>query len=263
MLQADVERELSRIVADEYQEVILSGVNLGEYKDDDGARFVDVLKMIIDQCPPFRLRISSIEPNTISEELIDVIASSPVIVPHLHIPLQSGSSSVLRRMRRRYTAEQYNDLVQRLHERLPGLALGIDVIVGFPGETDEEIEQTYAFLEKLSWSYLHVFTYSERDDTIAATYEPVDKGVRRTRTHRLRALSDWKHARFIDSKIASIARVLPESYNDETGMWRGWSEHHVAVSFLAAPTLQKRVYNVMIDRRVELEAYGTLIGATE
>jgi threonylcarbamoyladenosine tRNA methylthiotransferase MtaB len=263
MLQVDVERELSRIVADEYQEVILSGVNLGEYKDDEGARFVDVLKMIIDQRPPFRLRISSIEPNTISEDLIDVIASSHMVVPHLHIPLQSGCSSVLRRMRRRYTAEQYNELVQRLQEKLPGLALGIDVIVGFPGETDEEFEQTYAFLEQLSWSYLHVFTYSERDDTVAATYEPVDKGIRRTRTHRLRALSDWKHARFIDSKINTIARVLPESYNDATGMWRGWSEHHVAVSFLAAPALQKRVYDVVIDRRVELEAHGTLIGVTE
>lgn len=263
MLQGDVQRELDRIVADGYKEVILSGVNLGEYNDGDGSRLIDVIRMIEDQLPPFRLRISSIEPNTVTNELIEAIASSSIIVPHLHIPLQSGSSGVLRRMRRRYTAENYRNLVARLHEKIPGLALGIDVIVGFPGESEEEFEQTYAFLEDLSWSYLHVFTYSERDDTIAASYQPVDKGLRRMRTHRLRALSEWKHARYVDTKMHSIAKVLPESYDVVTGVWRGWSEYHIAVSFNGAHTLPKRVYDVVIDRRAGEEAFGTMIGVTE
>ncbi len=259
MLRDDVRREIDRIIADGYHEVILSGVNLGEYRDAEGARLVDVITTICDERPPFRLRVSSIEPNTITPELIDVLAGSPHIVPHLHIPLQSGSSSVLRRMRRRYTADQYRDLVHTLHARIPGLALGIDVIVGFPGETDDEFEQTYGFLEELEWSYLHVFTYSERDDTVAALLPPVDKGLRRIRTHRLRALSDWKHARYIDAKIGSVVRVLPETYDPSTGLWRGWSEHHVAVSYSSDELTPKHVYDVRLEYRTGTEAVGTLL----
>lgn len=259
MLRDDVKRELDRIVKDGYQELILSGVNLGEYEDADGSRFSDVLRDIVEQRPPLRIRISSIEPNTITDDLIELIAASPEIVPHLHIPLQSGSSSVLRRMRRRYTAEQYRALAAKLHDRIPGLALGIDVIVGFPGETEQEFEETYALLEELPWSYLHVFTYSERDDTVAATLEQVDLGLRRTRTHRLRTLSDWKHARFIDAQIGSIVEVLPESFDQSTGSWRGWSQHHVAVTFNGSADLPKRVYRVRLDRRLDTEAYGTMM----
>lgn len=258
MLRDDVRRELDRIVDDGYQEVILSGVNLGEYHDADGGRFADVLAMIVEQRPPFRLRISSIEPNTVTGEVIELIASSPIIVPHLHIPLQSGSSSVLRRMRRRYTAERYRDLIQMLRERIPGMALGIDVIVGFPGETDAEFEQTYEYLADLQWSYLHVFTYSERDDTVAAQMDQIDRGERRTRTNRLRSLSDWKHARFIDGQLGTIAEVLPETYDAATGLWRGWSQHHVAVSFTGEEYMQKLVKRVRLVSRNKTEAFGIL-----
>ncbi len=258
MLRDDVRREIDRIVEDGYQEVILSGVNLGEYHDADGGRFVDVLSMIVEGRPPFRLRISSIEPNTVTHEVIDLIASSPTIVPHLHIPLQSGSTSVLRRMRRRYTAERYRDLISMLHDRIPGIALGIDVIVGFPGETDDEFEQTYEFLAGLPWSYLHVFTYSERDDTVAAQMDQLDRGERRRRTNRLRALSDWKHARFIDGQLGSAAEVLPESYDAATGFWRGWSQHHVAVLFPGEESMQKVVRRVRLMSRNELESFGII-----
>lgn len=259
MLRDDVRRELDRIIADGYQEVILSGVNLGEYRDDQGSRFIDVLTSIVEERPPFRIRISSIEPNTISDELIDLVADSPCIVPHLHIPLQSGSSSVLRRMRRRYTADQYRELAHRLHRRIDGLALGIDVIVGFPGETEEEFAETYAFLEELPWSYLHVFTYSERDDTIAATMQQVDRGTRRGRTHRLRALSEWKHVQFVQAQIGSVSEVLPETYDHNTGLWRGWSQHHVAVSFSGSHDMIKRIVRVGITHRNGAEAFGTLL----
>jgi threonylcarbamoyladenosine tRNA methylthiotransferase MtaB len=264
MMRDDVRREVARIVADGYREVILSGVNLGEYRDAEDTRFVDVLRMIDEDVPPFRLRISSIEPNTVTPELIDVVATSSSIVPHLHIPLQSGSAGVLRRMRRRYTVDYYRSLVNVLHERIPGLALGIDVIVGFPGETEQEFEETYAFLEDAQWSYLHVFTYSERDDTVAAAMEQqVDRGVRRMRTQRLRTLSEWKHARFIDVKIGSTARVLPESYDPLTQMWRGWSEHHVAVSFAGEPDQVKMIYSVRLTERIDQEARGIRIGDDE
>ena len=141
-----IEKEMQGLIDDGYREVVLSGINLGDYKTDDGKKFVDALKLIDEKSGDMRVRISSIEPNLLSEEVLEVVANSKNIVPHFHIPLQSGSQELLRKMKRRYKATYYHDLVLRIKEVMPHCCIGVDVILGFPGETDELAKETYDFL---------------------------------------------------------------------------------------------------------------------
>ncbi|MBU3741733.1 MAG: tRNA (N(6)-L-threonylcarbamoyladenosine(37)-C(2))-methylthiotransferase MtaB [Candidatus Kapabacteria bacterium] len=224
-------RELDRLDAERFREVILTGVNLGEFKASSGERFVDVLRYIASRERSYRVRVSSIEPNTISDEIIDVVSTNSVFCPHVHTPLQSGSPDVLRRMRRRYTTERYRDRIMRLHDRVPGLAIGIDVIVGFPGETQDHFEETVSFLASLPWTYLHVFTYSERPNTPAATYpDAVPMSVRRARTARLRAMSDERRLAHARRSAGDVREVVTESYDADRQRWIGWTDNYVRVA---------------------------------
>lgn len=159
------------------KEIVLTGVNIGDYgKGEFGNKkhehtFLDLVKALDAVVGIERLRISSIEPNLLKDETIDLVAQSRAFVPHFHIPLQSGSNEMLGKMRRRYRRELYAERVQRIKEQMPQACIGVDVIVGFPGETDDHFLDTYTFLQELNISYLHVFTYSERDNTPAATME--------------------------------------------------------------------------------------------
>ena len=223
-----------------YTEVVLSGINLGEYHAPTGERFVDVVRTVASEALPLRVRVSSIEPNTLTTAIIDIIASSPVFAKHLHIPLQSGSSEILRKMRRRYQPEHYREIVEYVRHTMSDAGIGIDVIVGFPGETDELFEESYRFLESVPWSYLHVFTYSERVNTPAAAYPgrvPVD--VRRARTARLRALSDRRRSQHAASFVGNNVVIVPESYDAATGRWVGWSSEYVRVH-MSGPELLVR-----------------------
>lgn len=225
-----VRRELENVAREGYHEAVLSGINLGEYKAPTGERFIDIVKLIEQMQPPFRVRISSIEPNTVTEELIDIIASSKIFVPHLHMPLQSGSAEILKKMRRRYNPDMYRHVVEYAYERMPDMAIGIDVIVGFPGETDEEFENTVEFLRNIPFTYLHVFTYSERENTPAKDYPGVvPKNVRRARTHRLRALSEERRRAHHARNIGTARTFLPEHYDHSLGGWLGWTENYVRV----------------------------------
>lgn len=221
-----------------YREVVLTGVNLGDYRASTGERLIDVLRLLEHLQPPFRIRLSSIEPNLLSTEIVELVARSAHLCPHFHIPLQSGSPEILRRMRRRYTVEQYRQLVLSIKERLPECAIGVDVMTGFPGETEEHFEQTYRLLEELPVSYLHVFTYSEREGTLAATLpHPVPQRIRKARTHQLRLLSDSKRRQFYSSAVGSLRTVIPEIHDPITGTWEGWTENYIRVRFAAPPTL--------------------------
>ena len=225
------------LVRDGFHEIVLSGINLGEYKAPSGERFVDVVRTIDAMAPPLRARISSIEPNTLTDEIIDAVADSTVFVPHFHIPLQSGSAAILKQMRRRYNPEMYRRVIERIHERMPEAALGIDVIVGFPGETDEHFEESWRFLESLPFTYLHVFTYSERENTPAASYDGVvPMNVRKARTARLRAFSEQRRAEHHARHVGTTRTVIPESFDAESGTWSGWTENYVRVA-LQAPEL--------------------------
>ncbi|MDR5590050.1 tRNA (N(6)-L-threonylcarbamoyladenosine(37)-C(2))-methylthiotransferase MtaB [Christiangramia sp. SM2212] len=217
------------------KEIVLTGVNIGDYgKGEFGNKkhehtFLDLVKALDEVDGIERLRISSIEPNLLKNETIDFVSVSRTFVPHFHIPLQSGSDEILKLMRRRYMSDLYVDRVSRIREVMPNACIGVDVIVGFPGETDEHFLETYNFLNDLDISYLHVFTYSERDNTPAADMEGVvPLKIRKKRSKMLRGLSAKKRRAFYESQIGNTVTVLFEGENKE-GYIHGFTENYVKV----------------------------------
>ncbi len=217
------------------KEIVLTGVNIGDFgKGEFGDKkhehtFLDLVRALDGVEGIHRLRISSIEPNLLKNETIDFVANSNSFVPHFHIPLQSGSDEILKQMKRRYLRGLYVDRVKRIKEVMPNACIGVDVIVGFPGETDAHFLETYHFLNELDISYLHVFTYSERDNTPAATMDgPVPKNVRNKRSKMLRGLSVKKRRAFYESQLGSSKTVLFEGENKE-GYIHGFTENYVKV----------------------------------
>jgi threonylcarbamoyladenosine tRNA methylthiotransferase MtaB len=230
-----------------YSEIVLSGINLGDYTGKNGEKFSEVVKLIDSLDTNARVRISSIEPNLLKPEILKTVAKSDVFCPHFHIPLQSGSPEVLKLMRRRYKASYYEELILKIKAEMPHCCIGVDVIVGFPGETDEFFEETYNFLKSLPISYLHVFTYSERENTPAAIFNnKIQPQVKKARTARLRALSAFKKSEFYASQIGSERTVIPETYNAETGRWIGWTENYVRVEFEAPAVLVQKPMRVVL-----------------
>ncbi len=232
------------------KEIVLTGVNIGDYgKGEFGNKkhehtFFDLVRALDRIEGVHRLRISSIEPNLLKNETIDFVAGSNAFVPHFHIPLQSGSDVILKLMRRRYLSNLYVDRVNRIKEVMPHACIGVDVIVGFPGETDELFLETYRFLNELDISYLHVFTYSERDNTLAAEMEGVvPKAVRAKRSKMLRGLSAKKRRAFYESQLGSIRTVLFEGENKQ-GYIHGFTENYVKVKAPWDPSLINTLHEV-------------------
>jgi len=195
-----------------------------------------------------RLRISSIEPNLLKNETIEVVSKSRAFVPHFHIPLQSGHNDILKLMKRRYMCELYVDRVNKIKEVMHHACIGVDVIVGFPGETDEHFLETYNFLNELDISYLHVFTYSERDNTEAASFDNVvPKNVRSKRSKMLRGLSAKKRRAFYENQIGTSRTVLFESENKE-GYIHGFTENYVKVKAPWNPELVNTLHQVELTK---------------
>ncbi|HAR74305.1 MAG TPA: tRNA (N(6)-L-threonylcarbamoyladenosine(37)-C(2))-methylthiotransferase MtaB [Flavobacteriaceae bacterium] len=217
------------------KEIVLTGVNIGDYgKGEFGNKkhehtFLELVQEL-DQVEVIeRIRISSIEPNLLKNETIDFVSKSNRFVPHFHIPLQSGSDEILKKMKRRYLSNLYLDRVTKIREVMPNACIGVDVIVGFPGETEELFMETYNFLNELPISYLHVFTYSERDNTEAIEFEGVvDQGERKRRNKMLRILSEKKRQAFYQSQLNSTQKVLWEHDNKDGKMF-GFTENYVKV----------------------------------
>ncbi|MGB3586641.1 MAG: tRNA (N(6)-L-threonylcarbamoyladenosine(37)-C(2))-methylthiotransferase MtaB [Tunicatimonas sp.] len=222
------------------KEIVLTGVNIGDYGIVDGKRqnrFLDLVQELDQVAGIERFRISSIEPNLLSNEVIAFVAQSQRFVPHFHIPLQSGSNKILRQMRRRYLRELYADRVQKIKNLMPHCGIGVDVIVGFPGEKEEDFLETYHFLNELPVSYLHVFTYSERANTPAAAMnEAVPMKVRQQRSKMLRTLSEKKRRKFYEENLGRTATVLYEEDVAE-GQMQGFTENYVRVSAPYDPLL--------------------------
>ena len=240
----------AEISANGIREIVLTGVNIGDYgKGEFGNKrhehtFLDLVKALDKVKGIHRLRISSIEPNLLRNETIDFVAGSRSFVPHFHIPLQSGSNELLGRMRRRYRKELYQDRVERIRTSMPDACIGVDVIVGFPGETEAQFLETYTFLQELNISYLHVFTYSERDNTPAANMDgSVPKKIRNKRSRMLRGLSVKKRRAFYESQLGSRRTVLFESENKE-GYIQGFTENYVKVRTPWDPGLVNTVHLV-------------------
>jgi threonylcarbamoyladenosine tRNA methylthiotransferase MtaB len=238
------------ISAQNIKEIVLTGVNIGDYgKGEFGDKkhehtFLDLVTELDKVEGIERLRISSIEPNLLKNETIDLVAKSRAFVPHFHIPLQSGSNAILKKMKRRYLRELYVDRVAKIKEVMPHACIGVDVIVGFPGETEEHFLETYNFLTTLDISYLHVFSYSERDNTEAAMMEGVvPKNVRAKRSKMLRGLSAKMRRAFYESQLGSRRVVLFESENKE-GYIHGFTENYVKVKTPWNPELVNTLHKI-------------------
>ena len=244
----------ARKIADEgIKEIVLTGVNIGDYgKGEFGNKkhehtFYELVQALDTIKGIHRLRISSIEPNLLKDNTIDFVAQSNSFVPHFHIPLQSGSNVMLKAMRRRYMKELYQDRVGHIKSIMPDACIGVDVIVGFPGETDDLFLETYNFLNALDISYLHVFTYSERPNTHAATLPGVvSKSVRSKRSKMLRGLSAKKRRAFYESQIGSKRTVLFEGENKE-GYIHGFTENYIKVKAPWNPELVNTLREVSLS----------------
>lgn len=250
----NVLKNAGEIAAQNIKEIVLTGVNIGDYgKGEYGNKkhehtFYELVQNL-DQVPGIeRLRISSIEPNLLRNETIEFVSQSRTFVPHFHIPLQSGSNALLKLMKRRYMRELYQERVNKIREVMPDACIGVDVIVGFPGETDELFLETYHFLNDLDISYLHVFTYSERDNTEAASFDGVvPANVRAKRSKMLRALSVKKRRAFYESQLGTMRTVLFEGENKE-GYIHGFTENYVKVKTPWDPALVNTLHPIQLTR---------------
>ncbi len=234
------------------KEIVLTGVNIGDYgKGEFGNKkhehtFLDLIKALDEVSGIARFRISSIEPNLLKNETIDFVASSKKFVPHFHIPLQSGSDTLLKLMKRRYAREIYTNRVEQIKRMMPDACIGVDVIVGFPGETDEHFLETYHYLNELPISYLHVFTYSERPNTEAIDLpDPVPMKIRNKRSKMLRGLSVKKRRAFYESQIGKELTVLLEGENKH-GLMYGFTENYVKVQTAYDPLLVNTTHRVIL-----------------
>ncbi|GAK89121.1 MiaB family protein [Nonlabens ulvanivorans] len=246
--------ENARLISEQgIKEIVLTGVNIGDYgKGEFGNKrhehtFLDLVHALDTVNGIERLRISSIEPNLLKNETIEFVSGANAFVPHFHIPLQAGNNELLGKMKRRYNRELYTDRVVKIKEVMPDCCIGVDVIVGFPGETDDHFLDTYNFLSNLNISYLHVFTYSERDNTEAATMEGVvPKNVRAKRSKMLRGLSVKKRRAFYESQLGKTKTVLWEAENRE-GFIQGFTENYVKVKTYWNPELVNELQTVTLD----------------
>ncbi len=250
----NVMQNAAEISAKGIKEIVLTGVNIGDYgKGEFGNKkhehtFLELVQALDTVEGIERLRISSIEPNLLKNETIDFVSKSKTFVPHFHIPLQSGSNEILKKMKRRYMRELYQDRVSKIREVMPDACIGVDVIVGFPGETDELFLETFNFLNDLDISYLHVFTYSERDNTEAIDFEGVvPMNVRSKRSKMLRGLSVKKRRHFYENQLNTKHTVLFESENKE-GYIHGFTENYVKVKTPWNPELVNTLHEIELTK---------------
>jgi threonylcarbamoyladenosine tRNA methylthiotransferase MtaB len=250
----EVIHQAQQLVDAGYKEIVLTGIHTGGYgedmKDYNLAMLLRDLEKEVKGLK--RLRISSIEASQITDDVIEVIKDSNIIVRHLHIPIQSGSNSVLKRMRRKYTMEFFGDRLNRLKEVLPGLAVTSDVIVGFPGETEEEFMETYNFIKHHKFSELHVFPYSKRTGTPAARMEDqVDEEVKNERVHRLITLSDQLAKEYASQFEGEVLEVIPEThYNEEreSGLYEGYTDNYLRVVLPATEDMIGKIVKVKLTK---------------
>lgn len=248
----NVLKNATEIAAKGIKEIVLTGVNIGDYgKGEFGNKkhehtFLELVQALEKVPDIARLRISSIEPNLLKNETIDLVANSKVFVPHFHIPLQSGSDALLKKMKRRYLTALYKERIKRIQEKMPHACIGVDVIVGFPGETEQDFLETYHFLQTLGVSYLHVFTYSERDNTLAAKMRKVvPMQVRHKRSKMLRGLSVKLKRAFYESQLGTQRKVLFEGENKK-GYIYGFTENYVKVKAPWNPSLVNTIHPIIL-----------------
>lgn len=234
------------VAATEVKEVVITGVNIGDFGKSTGESFVDLVKALDEVEGIERFRISSIEPNLLTDEIIDFVAGSKRFLPHFHIPLQSGNDKILKMMRRKYLREVYESRVKKIRSVMPDACIGVDVIVGFPGETEEDFLDTYRFIQELDVNYLHVFTYSERPRTTANKMEgKVPMAERKKRNEMLTILSEKKRRAFYEQQLGKSFHVLFEAEHHGSVM-HGFTENYVKVSMPYDPLMVNEIQHVKL-----------------
>lgn len=253
-----------QLVAAGYKEIVLTGIHTGGYGDDlENYRLADLLKDL-DQIDGLeRIRISSIEASQIDDEMIAVLNSSPKMCRHLHIPLQAGDDAILKRMRRKYTTAEFAEKIRRIHEAMPGVAITTDVIVGFPGETEEQFENGYRFMEQMKFAEMHVFPYSKRTGTPAARMEDqVDEDIKHERVHKLIDLSERMQAAYGREWVGKVLDVIPEREAkglEGQGLVSGYTDNYIQVVLNGDPSLIGKLCRVRITESGVNECKGQLL----
>ncbi len=259
---AETLKQAEEVAQTEVKEVVLTGVNIGDFGKPNREKFIDLVKALDEVQGIERFRISSIEPNLLNNEIIHFVSNSRSFVPHFHIPLQSGSNKILKLMRRRYQRELYAERVSYIKELMPNCCIGVDVIVGFPGESDDDFLDTYRFLNDLDISYLHVFPYSERANTKAIEMEgEVPQKIRQERADMLRILSEKKRRHFYEQHLDKTFTVLFEA-EEQSGKMNGFTENYIKITsdydpLLVNELLQVKLLQINSDLEVEVEILST------
>ena len=242
-------RNAEKLVREGYREIVVTGVNTGDFGTGTDENFFMLMQALNDVQGLERIRVSSIEPNLLHEEIIRLAASSGKIQPHFHIPLQSGSGRMLSLMRRRYKSGLYRQKVEMIRELMPDACIGVDVITGHPGETDDLYQESFDFIDSLDISYLHVFTYSERPNTHALTLEPViPVPERKKRTHQLRRLSAKKRYTF-DTRFSGQERLVLFEGENKNGFIQGWTDNYIRVGVPFNPALENKIMPVQLGKQ--------------
>ena len=250
---------INDLVRNGVKEVILSGINIGDFGKGNNENLLDLLNNIELIERLHRYRISSIEPNLLNDKIIKFLSKSKKALPHLHIPLQSGSNKILKNMRRRYNVENYEDLISKLNENFQNLCIGVDIIVGYPDESDEDFLETYNFLSKIDISYLHVFTYSDRANTYASRLiNKIPEEIKKNRRKLLQQLSKNKFTKYIKRNLNSQKKVLFENYSD--GLLSGLTENYIRVYSYGDKKLINNIKEVNLVDYENHNVYGELIG---
>ena len=248
---ASVIQNAEHLVEDGFKEIVVTGVNAGDFGRGTDEDFFMLIKELDRVDGLERIRFSSVEPNLMHEDIIRYVADSNKIQPHFHMPLQSGSDKMLALMRRRYQSDLYKSRVELIKKLMPEAAIGVDVITGHPGETDELFRESYNFIDSLPVSYLHVFTYSERPNTHALDIEPsVQDSVRKERTHKLRRLSSKKRYRF-DTNFSDTTREVLFEEPKSNGIMYGWTDNYVRVGIPAEPSYENKILPVSLGERAK------------
>ena len=259
LVPSEVLQQAALFAAGGYKEIVLTGIHVGHYGLDltPAASLLDLLEKLTKQLPGVRFRLSSLEPTEVSRELLQLMTVTDNFMPHLHIPLQSGDDSILRKMNRRYTVADFTKLIIRCKAMLPEAAIGIDVLVGFPDEDDAAFSRTAELLETLPVTYLHVFPYSRRPGTPAAGFvHQVPEKIKEQRVAILRELDHKKRTGFYSSHLGEVHRVLTETVSAKDGSAKGFTENYIPAQFTAEPADANRVVSVQLERIADRKVLG-------
>ncbi|POB13908.1 MULTISPECIES: tRNA (N(6)-L-threonylcarbamoyladenosine(37)-C(2))-methylthiotransferase MtaB [Pseudomonadati] len=255
---AQAMEEARAVVAQGFKEIVLTGVNIGEYETTSGEKLLDLLKELNALEGLERIRLGSVEPNTITDELLDYMHANPKFLDHFHVPMQSGNDEILSGMKRKYTVEDYKTIINKIITRFPNAGIGADVICGFPGETDEQFQDTFNLLKELPITHFHVFPYSKRKNTVAARMEDhIQHPVKKSRVKTLMMLGDAKLNMFSEDYIGETSQVLFEK-KDKQGLWEGYTSNFIRVKVAHDGDLKNQIHQVRLIEFKENKVFAEL-----